>query len=523
MQAKGSLSQTDLRSLLEEAQSERATGTLSLRDGESRSVTLFFLFGHLFHATAEGSSGDEVVLRALSWQRGEFDFDAKAKLPADETVRSSVPDLVQRSMSPEAAPEPEPRVQPPAPEQATAPPASGPSWAQAPAPAAMPPPPPMPLSAPPPPQPVETEPESDPEPPRGVKHRPSPKHGREPFPVPAGQVLYDSLKTSFVDFPRLITTLERETYTGYVRLLTDNAAGLIFFREGVPLECVYDAGAEPNLLLGRQALREFNDEVTRGHGVLDVVSLSKELVDGLHQLTVARPVYTELYASWVNMEGLIKFLEEKGLSGSLMVRGQGGTGVIILDHGRLAGAYTSDSREISDSADRVLEICSDPGAMIEVKAEGDARRDPLEVDEVVGIRRQPARVAAPPGPPAVSRLPLAVAPEPAPAPAHDPGPTFAPPLPASPATSHLGPPPTDSNPGAIDWEAVAQDLQQLTDEALGNRSRKVKDVLAGAPRSQAGLEGAIDQIPSISILFVDSSRLDSLATDLRNRLRSHLQ
>ena len=72
-----------------------------------------------------------------------------------------------------------------------------------------------------------------PQPRRGVKHRPQPKHGREPIPVPAGQVIYDSLKTSFVDFPRLITTLEKEGYTGYVRLLTDDAAGLILFREGL--------------------------------------------------------------------------------------------------------------------------------------------------------------------------------------------------------------------------------------------------------------------------------------------------
>src|SRR5207244_1335679 len=111
-----------------------------------------------------------------------------------------------------------------------------------------------------------------PQPRRGVKHRPQPKHGREPIPVPAGQILYDSLKTSFVDFPRLLTTLEREGYTGYVRLLTDDAAGLILFREGSALECLYDGAADAgSLVLGKPALMHFNDDVTAGHGVLDVV------------------------------------------------------------------------------------------------------------------------------------------------------------------------------------------------------------------------------------------------------------
>jgi len=62
----------------------------------------------------------------------------------------------------------------------------------------------------------------------------------------------------------------------------------------------------------------------------------------------------------------------------------------------------------------------------------------------------------------------------------------------------------------------------MTEDALGNRSRKVKDVLASAERSPAGLDAAIQQVPTISILFVDSSRLEALAGDLRNKLHSYL-
>jgi hypothetical protein len=69
---------------------------------------------------------------------------------------------------------------------------------------------------------------------------------------------------------------------------------------------------------------------------------------------------------------------------------------------------------------------------------------------------------------------------------------------------------------------VIGDLQAMTEDALGNRSRKVKDVLGSAERSRFGIEAAIDQIPSISILFVDSSRLEALAADLRAKLRSYI-
>ncbi len=77
-------------------------------------------------------------------------------------------------------------------------------------------------------------------------------------------------------------------------------------------------------------------------------------------------------------------------------------------------------------------------------------------------------------------------------------------------------------PGGTDWETVIADLQAITDEDLGNRSRKVKDLLGASDRSAAGLESTIEQIPSISILFVDSSRLELLAQKLRARLHEYL-
>jgi len=353
--------------------------------------------------------------------------------------------------------------------------------------------------------------------------------------VPAGQIIYDSLKTSFVDFPRLITTLEKEGYTGYVRLLTDDASGLILFREGSALECMYDGAADAgSLVLGKQALQRFNDDVTSGHGVLDVVGLSSELIDGLFELTVSRPMYTELYAAWVDMKALLKFLSDRKLSGSVMIRSAAGTGVIILSEGELAGAYTSESRDISDKPDRALALCDDPAAMIEVKSADATKHPPLDVDEVVGGQRGPRSQPQP--------APIATAP--APEPMNPPNPTI-PVMPPEPPTAQIPtggyagyaqpaqpsmqvapttpPSARSASPGPqLDWTSIVAELQAMAEDALGNRARKVKDILGAADPSLAGIESAIDQIPSISLLFVDSSRLEQLAQEMRARLKSHL-
>jgi uncharacterized protein DUF4388 len=555
LQAKGSLAESSLRSLLESAQAERATGTLSVRtNGSHDSTTLYFLFGHLFHATGEGTYGDDAVMSALGWSAGDFDFDARAKLPADETVKSSIPELIDRAVHtansrpasppPQVAPPPRPAPQPmpepmPAPQPMSQPmrqqPQPQPMRQVQPAPAPQqvasngwtPPAPTQVASAP---TVAQRTPSGRPGLAHGVKYRPTPKRGPEPIPVPQGQVIYDSLKSSFVDFPRLITTLEREVYTGYVRLLTDAASGLIFFRDGTALECVYDRGDADTIEQGSRALRSFHEDVTSGNGVLDVVSLSPELVDGLYQMTTAEPMYTDLYASWVDSRALVEFLSNRGLNGTVTVRARDGVGVMILAEGDLAGAYTSESREISDRADTVLALCDDPDAMIEVKASRGLPVERLNVDQVLGSRAPAASAPMPQAHPQPQLRPAPVMDHRVQAPQRPqqavagpmqqaaPPPTMAPQPHLVQAPAHIVP-----QQGGADWESIIADLQQATDEALGNRSRKVKDILASADRTQAGIEASIDQIPQISILFVDTTRLESLAGELRARLYSHLQ
>jgi len=511
LQSHGTLAETPLRSLLEAAQGERSTGTLTLRNGSGESTSLYFLFGHLFHAQGNGLAGDDAVVSALNWSKGEFEFDAKAKLPADETVRAGIPELVHAAEAVPKNDEAAPMHDEPVPQQDTTEP---PKVEKAEARGER-------RDHPEPERKVEA-----PQPRRGVKHRPQPKHGREPIPVPAGQVIYDSLKTSFVDFPRLITTLEKEGYTGYVRLLTDDATGLILFREGAALECMYDGGAEPGgLVLGKTALHQFNQDVTSGHGVLDVVGLSPELIDGLYELTVSKPMYTELYAAWVDMKALLKFLSDRKLSGSVMIRASAGTGVIILADGELAGAYTSESRDISDKPDRALALCDDPGAMIEVKSADVTKHAPLDVDEVVASQRGPRNtVQAMPAttPPEPITSPMPIISEPAPNPAYTSTTVTHPTPPSVPAMQVAPTTPPSSGGGQRDWSPVVAELQAMAEDALGNRARKVKDILGAADPSMAGIEAAIDQVPSISLLFVDSSRLESLAHEMRARLKSHL-
>jgi hypothetical protein len=215
-----------------------------------------------------------------------------------------------------------------------------------------------------------------------LKFRPLPGLPREPMPAPSGELVYKALKTSFIDFPRLLVTLQHQGFTGYIRLLTDNAAALTCFQDGMALECVFDTGPDA-AKYGNGTLQRFGFEVAQGKGVLDVVELGSELVQALVRLIEAAPIYTQLCARWVNPQGLLGFLAARKVTGGLIVRAGSDTGVIMMSHGQLVGAYTGKSREASDTADGVLALCEDLEAMIEVRAISNAPIEPLDVSDVM--------------------------------------------------------------------------------------------------------------------------------------------
>src|SRR2546430_17236091 len=90
---KGSLDSTPLLSLLQSMQAQRATGTLQVRNG-GEAFSLFFLFGHLFHAYGDGSQGEEAVFEPLAWRQGDYTFDPKSKLPTEETITAPTADIL---------------------------------------------------------------------------------------------------------------------------------------------------------------------------------------------------------------------------------------------------------------------------------------------------------------------------------------------------------------------------------------------------------------------------------------------
>ncbi len=386
LQTQGSLQEVPLASLLQSLQSERATGTLTLETG-STTCSLYFLFGHLFHASDATDQGEEVVVNALAFTEGVFQFDPRAKLPAEETIKVSPADLIalaeQRGgvvvtppTEPEAVAEAEATtwesapieaaVDYPAPEPAVAavdipvtPPYA--DWAtdqggavEAPSYASW-----------------QTEAAPETQPDDSWAKAPEPAATESPaletmYPLPDGKTTYKGLKSAFVDFPKLLRTLKGDNHTGYVYLKGEGFVGTLVFQAGELIEALADS--EGRVTQGAEAFQLVRHQMEAGAGHLDVVDINGDLVASLGQLFGATQMFKGLLGRFVNFDALIEYLTEKKVTGSVVITHSTEMGVILLHDGAVLGAYTETARKPQTELATVGKLAAERASHIEVRS-----------------------------------------------------------------------------------------------------------------------------------------------------------
>jgi hypothetical protein len=433
VQTQGSLRDGGLATLLQAMQAERATGTLTIDNGGD-SCSLYFLFGHLFHASGPSGQGEEVVIDALGWDDGSYQFDPRAKLPAEETIKASPAELIAAAESrhapaasastgasswPDSAPTystsdayTAPAASLPAPIEepayAMSTPAPEPVAEEAPAAAAH---------ADPEPEP-EPEPEPAPAAPVAEYHAPAVTPAPEPisyapaqsapstpvapapaaapdrpagttsgaasttvpgvrvYPLPSGRAHYEGLKSAFVDFPRLLRTLRADRHTGYVNLSGTGYSGVILLNDGQALQALCSNGTA---VQGESAFLQIRRHMDAGDGVIDVIELDGETVTALAQLFTSPYLYSGLLGRFVNLDALLEYLAEEHVSGSVVVQTPNEAGIILLRDGDILGTYTESQRSLDKATTAVATLAKDRQSSIEVKG-GDGAIAAIDVD-----------------------------------------------------------------------------------------------------------------------------------------------
>lgn len=91
--APSSAARPPVKALLRSFQAQRKTGVLQLTAAGQR-CSLYFLFGYLFHAASDTLTGEPALRQCLTWPDVGYEFDDQAQLPAVETIKRPIDQIL---------------------------------------------------------------------------------------------------------------------------------------------------------------------------------------------------------------------------------------------------------------------------------------------------------------------------------------------------------------------------------------------------------------------------------------------
>ncbi|HEV1997468.1 MAG TPA: hypothetical protein VGR61_04975 [Candidatus Dormibacteraeota bacterium] len=202
------------------------------------------------------------------------------------------------------------------------------------------------------------------------RHSDQPKSKRDMdamqlYAMPPGESL-QRLRSDFVALDKMLATMAAKRFTGYLRVHSDELNGVVLLVDGGVVETLFDIA--PVVVTGQRALGLVAATVAEGEGELDIVPLDAEVVMGIYQLLTAPTLYENLFARFVDVPGLLEYLSETGISGSVIVTNGEEQGVILLREGNLLTAYTSRSMNPESAPEMLMKLCQTPTTEIEVRA-----------------------------------------------------------------------------------------------------------------------------------------------------------
>ncbi|MHB2018550.1 MAG: hypothetical protein ACYCW6_16510 [Candidatus Xenobia bacterium] len=215
--------------------------------------------------------------------------------------------------------------------------------------------------------------------------------------IPRGNILFEGETLNLDDVNVMVSNLEQQGFTGYVRLEADTRnAGLLFFNQG---SFVRAMEADESVCTVQPKTRVIN-KARVGDIPVSVYILSVEMTQVLALAFAFQKLYVNVEAKKKEIKKVRESLEQEDQSGMIEFLSPGGTIYALVDRGKLV--YDSFAREYGqimcgpDQLNKAFETLSKESAATmnvygEKYAEIDARRRVIE-DELEKTRQLIAKV-----------------------------------------------------------------------------------------------------------------------------------
>jgi hypothetical protein len=302
------------------------------------------------------------------------------------------------------------------------------------------------------------------------------------YPVPRGEPVVEGLRSDFVALDRMMLALAREQFTGYLRVHDEDLNGVVLLSDGDVIGALFDIA--PAVATGQRALSLVASVVLKGDGVVDLFSLDDDMLLAIYQLVSAPTIYDRLYSRFIDVGGLVSYLSEEGINGSIIASNGDERGIMLVHDGVLLTAYTSRHFEPESAEGIMRELLENPTTEIEV------RGGPLP-EELETLDLEAALTASP-----MDRQALLA--------------TMSQPGPASSIPQRV----SEADERA-EWNDRLIRMLDVVEEALGENASEVARLLRDTTFDLAAVRNTIDEIESMRITAVPQEKMSTLAGELR--------
>lgn len=164
--------------------------------------------------------------------------------------------------------------------------------------------------------------------------------------LPRGKTLQKHIDTTYVRLDGVLHSLSRETFGGYVRIVSEDAEGLLFLRHGYLVAGLHEgtdaARTGPDALLHVLAMAE------RSRAFLDIHKLEPDLLAAVIAVTHVEAIKLHESIQPSDVHTLIELAESRALTGAALAETAEGSHYFYFAGGEMLGEFRPDIEEWTD-------------------------------------------------------------------------------------------------------------------------------------------------------------------------------
>ena len=168
--------------------------------------------------------------------------------------------------------------------------------------------------------------------------------------LPRGKPVRQKVNPARINLPEAMGKLRTGTFTGYLHFEAPQGAGVILFQKGQLISSIFIDNDDSERLIAYDAIAKIFEISILGGAVLNIFSLSADLVLGVHALLHGRYLQKHQDLSCFDVRTQLDQIRDDGLTVCLRIYTDDQTALIFYDQGYALGFFHEGKTELETSA-----------------------------------------------------------------------------------------------------------------------------------------------------------------------------